>query len=331
MKKALRKCIAVLLCLAMLTASFAIAATAEDGTAESGLNMEEIKDKLENIFEKFINIMIDVIHRVIVVFRYPWEPKTDKQVDMSKFTLVFEDEFDGDTIDLGVWSHYRQGTRKGGYWDKNQATLQDGCLVIRSEYKEDGKYGAGFYTDRIDTRREYLQQYGYFECRCILPAAEGLWSAFWLSSENIKDGTPGTEGTEIDVFESPLYYRGRLGLENNLVTSNLHYGGYELGHRYMNVTVAKADAPYKQFNTYGMEWNENGYTFYINGKETGHSTFGGVSKVPEYMILSCEIDGVDGVPFPGWSGRTVKPDAEDLPAEFIVDYVRAYQYSDTAA
>ena len=323
MKKRLIALLSLLLCFCVLTASVMPAAAAADSKTE-------LTDKLENLFDKFVNIMIDVIHRCLVVLRYPWQPKAGKTLDLSPFTLVFEDEFNGSALDLSVWNHYRQGVRKGGYWDKEQAFLRDGCLVIRSEYKEDGKYGAGFYTDRIDTRRGYLQQYGYFECRCILPAAEGLWSSFWLSSENIRDGSPGTQGTEIDVFESPLYYRGRLGLENALVTSNLHYGGYELGHRYRNVTITKVNDPYRQFNTYGMAWSPDGYVFYVNGVETGRSRFGGVSEVPEYMLLSTEFDGVDGVPFHGWSG-IAKPGADDLPAEFIVDYVRAYQYTDRIA
>lgn len=325
MKKSVCACLALIVCASLvLTAVPALpAASAADGKSA-------VTEKLGSAFDKFVNVMIDVIHRGLVIVRYPWKPKTDRTVDLSKFTLVFEDEFDGEELDLSVWTHFRQGVRKGGYWDKEQASLQDGHLVIRSAYKADGKYGAGFYTDRIDTRRKYEQKYGYFECRCILPAAEGLWSSFWLSSEQIKDGTPGTQGTEIDVFESPLYYRGRLGLRNELVTSNLHYGGYELGHRYRNVTITRAEKPYSQFNTYGVEWNPDGYIFYVNGRETGRSSFGGVSEVPEYMLLSTEFDGVDGKPFHGWSG-IAKPDAKDLPAEFIVDYVRAYQYTDRLA
>ena len=323
MKKTVRTILSLVLCVSIALASSAVFFRPQ----AQALDKAELTDKLETVFDKFVNVLIDVIHRGLVVLRYPWNPKTDRTVDMSKFTLVFEDEFDGDEIDMRVWTHYRQGVRKGGYWDKDQAFLRDGTLVIRSEYKDDGKYGAGFYTDRIDTRRKYEQTYGYFECRCILPAAEGLWSSFWLSSENIKDGTPGKQGTEIDVFESPLFYRGRLGLNNNLVTSNLHYGGYELGHRYKNVTITRVNNPYAEFNTYGMEWNPDGYIFYVNGRETGRSSFGGVSEVPEYMLLSTEFDGVDGKPFHGWSG-IAKPDAKDLPAEFIVDYVRAYQYSD---
>lgn len=326
MKKAIRTILSLVLCLSIAAASVGVYLMPDAQAADKS----EMQEKMETVFDKFVNIMIDVIHRGLVVLRFPWNPKTDRTVDMSKFTLVFEDEFDGDAINLDVWTHYRQGVRKGGYWDKDQAFLRDGNLVIRSEYKADGKYGAGFYTDRIDTRRKYEQTYGYFECRCILPAAEGLWSSFWMSSENIGNGTPGTQGTEIDVFESPLYYRGRLGLNNNLVTSNLHYGGYELGHRYRNVTITRVNNPYTEYNTYGVEWNPDGYIFYVNGRETGRSSFGGVSEVPEYMLLSTEFDGVDGKPFHGWSG-IARENAKDLPAEFVVDYVRAYQYTDRVA
>ena len=321
MKKAAIKLTAVVLCLCMFCAA------AVPFAPVFAADKSAFQEKMENVFDKFVNIMIDVIHRGIVVIRYPWTPKTDNEVDLSKFTPVFKEDFEGSRLNEKIWTHYRQGARKGGYWDKDQAFLRDGCFVIRSEYKEDGQFGAGYYTDRIDTRRKYLQKYGYFECRCILPAAQGLWSSFWLSSENINDGVPGTQGTEIDVFESPLYYRGKYGLENNLVTSNLHYGGYELGHRYRNVTVAKADDPYHKFNTYGVEWNPDGYIFYVNRVETGRSSFGGVSEVPEYMLLSTEIDGVDGKPFHGWSGIATK-NTDELPAEFIVDYVHAYQYKD---
>lgn len=321
MKNTVKKALALLLCLCLLctAAFFSVPVCAkEKSTAEQWA---------KTAFDKFVNVLIDVIHRGIVLVRYPWEPKEAHTIDLSGFTLVFEDSFEGSVLDERCWSHYHPGIRKGGYWDEAQTVLRDGCLVIRSEYLPDGKYGAGYYTDRIDTRRKYLQTYGYFECRCILPAAQGLWSAFWLSSENIANGVPGTQGTEIDVFESPLYYRGIYGLENGLVTSNLHYGGYELGHRYRNVTVAKAQSPYSQFNTYGLEWNENEYIFYINGIETGRSSFGGVSKVPEYMLLSTEFDGVGGQPFYGWSGIATR-NRDELPAEFIVDYVRAYQYTD---
>ncbi len=325
MKEKMIKVLSLLLCLSVLFSAAAPVFTVE-ASANSTL---ELPETIKSAVEKVGNVLIDVIHRCLTILRYPWEPKTNRTVDLSKFTLVFEDEFDGKKLNTNVWTHYRQGQRKGGYWDSGQAFLRDGNLVIQTTYKENGKYGAGYYCDRIDTRKKYEQTYGYFECRCILPAAQGLWSAFWLSCESVSDdGNPGKNGTEIDVFESPLWYRGEKGLNNNLVTSNLHCGGYGLQTKYKNVTVSKAIDPYTQYNTYGMEWNKDGYIFYINGVETGRSKFGGVSEVPEYLLLSTEIDGVDGVPFYGWSGLITKNKSDALPAEFIIDYVRAYQYTD---
>ncbi|MBR5428580.1 MAG: glycoside hydrolase family 16 protein [Clostridia bacterium] len=281
---------------------------------------------MKHLFDKFINRSIDLIHRGIVVYRAKKPYKNTNKLDLSKFTLTFEDHFDGDTLNSEVWTHFRQGERKGGYWDAGQAFLRDGNLVIRTEYKEGGRYGPGWYCDRIDTRRLFEQKYGYFECRCILPAAQGLWSAFWLSSEKIGDFVPGRNGTEIDVFESPLWHRILKKKENDLITSNLHYGGYGAGHRYKNVAVAKANDPYRQYNTYGVEWNEEGYIFYVNGRETGRSRFGGVSEAPEYLLLSVEIDGVGGKPFPGWSGEITNNAPGTFPVDFVVDYVRAYRY-----
>ena len=64
----------------------------------------------------------------------------------------------------------------------------------------------------------------------------------------------------------------------------------------------------------------------MNGIETDRSNFGGASQVPEYMILSVEVGGADAVPGESWSGSILTTD--DMPTDFIIDYVRAYQYKD---
>ena len=323
MKKVLKAVLSLVLCFTFLFCSTAIPEFAVDASAGNNTTID-VGENFQNFFDKLSNVLIDVVHRCLMVVRFPWKPLKTKTVDMSKFELVFEDEFDGDEIDLNVWSHYRQCARKGGYWDSKQSFVRDGNLVIKTEYKEDGQFGPGYYTDRIDTKNKFTQTYGYFECRCILPAAQGLWSAFWLTNENVSvDGTSGKQGAEIDIFESPLYYRK---LNNSMVTSNIHYSGYGLQTKYKNVAISQAVNPYEEFNTYGLEWNEDEYIFYINGVETGRSKFGGVSECPEFMILSCEVDGVSGEPFYGWSGLITKNKNNEIPAEFIVDYVRVYQY-----
>ena len=271
-----------------------------------------------------------------------------KQIDLSDFTMVWNDEFDGDRLDTGKWGYEWWVTmRKGGYWHEDMVSVENGDLVIRAAYKEEGmpfKYGEyadwmdpyqpGFYTGQVITRDKYEQCYGYFETRCILPAGCGLWSAFWLMNEGVfhEDGS-GRDGTEIDVFESFFYNEYDRG--NDRVSINLHFDGYQDAHQREHIANAYIqNDPYKEYNTYGVEWSPDAYIFYINGKEVGRSTFGGVSQEPEYLLLSVEFSGENGVP--SYDARSGAGDIrqtpeENWPCEFRVDYVRCYQYNSILA
>jgi len=180
----------------------------------------------------------------------------------------------------------------------------------------EGWYSAGIDTDK-DAQNGFSQTYGYFECRCILPKCADCWASFWLTNEEVYnvDGN-GKDGTEIDVFESLYYGKSK----QNCISSDLHYDGYGDAHKALGTKkfLVSGD-PYSEFNTYGVEWNENEYIFYINRRETFRSSFGGVSQNPEYLILSLEVDGSDGV-------TNTKLDKTKT-YNFIVDYVRVYQYN----
>lgn len=251
------------------------------------------------------------------------------------FVLVWSDEFNGETLDLTKWGgHYfnnGSAVRKGGYWNLDFADVEDGNLHIRTEYFPEGYNGngkPGWYTCGIDTSRSFEQKYGYFEVRCILPKGVGQWSAFWLMCQGVGDiGNEGTDGTEIDIFESAFYDEFSVG--KNRVTSNLHYDGYLEDHKMKNVCKPYIflNNPYEEYNTYGLEWNEDEYIFYINGIETGRSSFGGVSQTAEWPILSVEIGGEMGVAGESWVGDSIETNTESL-TDFIVDYVRVYQYAD---
>ena len=275
--------------------------------------MGDFQHKIENAF-------MATAYPLLVSLRGARKPSGEK-IDMSKFVLTFEDNFDGKELDASKWKRHYDGVRKGGYWDSAQTFIEDNKLIIRTEYKEDGRFGAGYYSDALDTGGLFEQTYGYFECRCKLPAAKGLWSAFWLMPQNsLKKGVPYESGTEIDVFESPFFHRRK----NSVITSNLHYGGYGSGHKIKIIGFFVPNNPYTEFNTYGVEWNKDEYSFYINGEKTASSRF--VSQHNEHMLLSAEVDGVNGKPSAGWSGNITKNKPGALPADFVVDYVRAYQY-----
>lgn len=202
--------------------------------------------------------------------------------------------------------------------------MKDGNLHIRTEYYPEGYNGngkPGWYTCGIDTKGLFEQKYGYFEVRCILPKGAGLWSAFWMGNIG-PDGSDGTQGAEIDIFEAP-YYATKYPRR---VSSNIHYGGYTENIHSTNVCEPYVlfNNPYEKFNTYGLEWNENEYIFYVNGIETGRSSFGGASQVPEYLLLSVEVGGDDAVPAESWAAGVLEPGGETT--DFIIDYVRAHQY-----
>ena len=283
---------------------------------------------MSKIFSGITGFLTSIIVFFCSIFGIPYYPTGD-EINMDDFVATFTEDFDTE-LDRSVWSgHYQYGknsvARKGSYWNQYLAYTEDGNLIIPVTYLADGMGGKGasWYSAGIDTDDDapngFSQKFGYFECRCILPKGADIWSAFWLMNEGVynADGN-GRDGTEIDVFESDCY-GDRI---SNSVTSNLHFDGYNEAHQTMGAKAFRIENnPYEEFNTYGVEWNEDEYIFYINGVETFRTDFGGVSQNEEYLILSVEMKGNDGIP----SGRENVP-AED--AQFIVDYVKAYQYKD---
>lgn len=288
------------------------------------------------LYPKFIRPLIAIILGIISLFLSndgrPTIPHGEL-VDMSKFELTWADEFDGESLDLSKWNGngYANGStvlRRGGYWNNELATVEDGSLHIATKYFSDGINGngkPGWYTCGISTSNGFRQQYGYFECRCILPKGTGQWAAFWLNCEGMTDTqSNGAKGAEIDIFESAYYHLD--GQDKNSVTSKLHINGYGTELKSQEVSFARVvgNDPYEEYNTYGVEWNENGYIFYINGVETGRSDFG-ISKAPEYLILSVEVGGNNAQPETNWAGAAIDTNTDEL-TDFIVDYVRVYQY-----
>ena len=280
------------------------------------------------MFKSIFSFIMSLVISLCIALDIPCYPMGQK-VDMDKFELTFSDEFETE-LDRSVWSgHYQYGntttSRRGSYWNQYIAETKDGNLVIPITYLEEGMggEGAGWYTAGIDTDDDsengFSQKFGYFECRCILPEGADIWSAFWLMNSGVynEDGD-GRDGTEIDIFESNCYG----DLFNKAITTNLHIDGYGDAHQKHGARkFFIKNNPYEEFNTYGLEWNENEYIFYINGVETFRTDFGGVSQNEEYVILSVEMQGEDGV-------ASERENAPVEGTEFIIDYVKVYQYKD---
>lgn len=266
-----------------------------------------------------------------LLFKLPQTPNGQK-IDLSAWQLTWSDEFNGTKLDSEKWQSAGDGPRRGGYWDVNNAIVENGNLYLRTDYQENGRFGPGWYSGSIFTQYLFEKKFGYFECRCKCPGAEGLWGAFWMLARGIEnvDGTA-NDAAEMDIFESQAYAYP-IALMHNSVSSTIHYDGYGVDHKSVFLGNYKVQKPYTTFNTYGLEWNEKECVFYINGVETDRVDGKYVSQVAEYLWLSVEVEGYNCVPGAkedgtiavGNNGIITANPTDLFPVDMVVDYVRVY-------
>ena len=259
----------------------------------------------------------------LAILDTPTTPR-GQELDLTGYELVFEDEFEGNALNTDVWQYRGSGPRRGGFNAESQVKVENGNMVITGDYQKNGTYGEGWYTGMVKLKERYCK--GYFEIRCIVNAGSGFWSAFWIQADapytaSISKGGPG--GWEIDIFES-MSYDNTFG--RNSVSQTVHCAGVDgvqEGFQSRMLGDFYGKNIYEEYNTYGLEWNDEEYIFYINGVETCRTSFGnGVSEVMEDVIVSLEIPDEE---------KLAKLDKDSYHTEFIVDYVKIYQQKLTPA
>jgi beta-glucanase (GH16 family) len=232
-----------------------------------------------------------------------------------EWRLVWEENFDGNTVDVSRWSKIPRGI-----WDwNNYMSDYDSCYQVtggqlvlrglRNEYlpADTATYlTGGLYTkDKVGFGR------GRLEIRAKLGAATGAWPAFWLLPFD-NSAWPATG--EIDIME-------RLNGEDIAhQTVHSHY-----------THVLKIKEPPQGatgrinpdgYNVYAVELHEDSLSFFINGIHT--FTYPRIETDKEgqfpfdreyYLLLDMQLGG-------SWVGK-VNP--EDLPVEMKIDWVRFYK------
>ena len=221
----------------------------------------------------------------------------------DKYTLIWSDEFNGTTLDTTKWDYRYLGPRLKAINVKEAVSLDGAGHLIIKTFTD----GTNYYTGMIGTQNKFESKFGYWECRMKMQKQQGHWSAFWLQSPTIGlvIGNPGVSGTEIDVVE----YATILG---NIVEHAIHWDGYGQDEK-VERNIAAVYGVSSNYQTYGLEWTQNEYIFYVNGKETWR-TNKAISLQPEYIVLSMEVDD--------WAGDISQA---ALPDSLYVDYVRVYQ------
>jgi beta-glucanase (GH16 family) len=200
-------------------------------------------------------------------------------------------------------------------------SVAGGVLTITT-YTEDGIH----YTGMLGSQGRFEQAYGYWEARIDFDDAPGMWSAFWLQSPTNGNplGDPALAGVEIDIVEHHDT-GGPVDLSNRALHM-LFWDGYGPEGRSrigLSPELGLADG----FHTYGLLWTPSGYEFSINGLQTA-SFEGPVSRVPEYIVLSSEVEPgalAGSVPAGGYGSL------EESAVKLVVDYVRVYAVPEPGA
>jgi len=231
----------------------------------------------------------------------------------AQWELVWQDEFDGSSLDTTKWKVDIGGNGWGNnelqyYTAQGNLTLQNSILTITAKAQQ---FGSNQYTSaKIKTDGKFNVRFGKIETRMKCPMGQGLWPAFWMLGSNYSTiGWP--KCGEIDVVEhinSETKIHGTAHWDN---VGHIYWGGIinndpTLFHNYSIIWDSTKiqwfmdDQIYYQLNTL------NG----VNGTEEFQNSF--------YLILNLAVGG-------NWPGY---PNANTVfPAELLVDYVKVYQPS----
>ncbi len=258
----------------------------------------------------------------------------------SDWTLVWSDEFDGETLDTTKWSP--DVWPPGKVNDEDQAytararnlRVENGTLVIEA-HKEDFD-GAAYTSGRIHSSGKGDFLYGRFEARARLPSGQGTWPAIWmLPSDPFAYATTCSEGEdwqgssdcdawpnsgEIDIMEHVGYQMGHV--HGTVHTEAYYWVKWE--QRKGRVII---DDLAEAFHVYALEWSPERIDVYVD--DILYFTYMNENKGwqewpfdrPFHLILNIAVGGA-------W-GRAGGPiDDSIFPQQMQVDYVRVYRRDD---
>ena len=187
-------------------------------------------------------------------------PLTVAAAQDGNWKLIWGDDFDGprgSAADPAKWVYDTGATGWGNHEleeytrDPANAFLDgEGHLVIRAIRSESGKYTSA----PLKTLGRFSFQYGRVEARIRIPFCHGLWPAFWMLGENLREAGWPTAG-EMDVMEN-------IGKDPERIHGTVHGPGY---------SGPKALPPERGFQTAGGLATISTY-FESIGRQVGSSS-----------------------------------------------------------
>ncbi|WP_444941048.1 discoidin domain-containing protein [Microbulbifer sp. ZKSA004] len=257
-------------------------------------------------------------------------------------TLVWEDNFDGDTIDSSVWT-YDVGNSGWGnnelqnYTDdSDNAYVEDGNLIIQAVQESDGSFTSA----RLKSLGRLSYKYGTIEARIKLPDLDaGLWPAFWqLGSDYGQAGWPACG--ELDILEAGMAEALEAGVVNSEISGAFHWwhesddytgqADYGVSQNLVEDFGSSSDLT-EDYHIFGMTWTPDSIVMWVDDEsnqiaaltDTSDSAFDEFRQ-HNFLILNLAVGGI----FPQIydNSEITAP----MPAKMYVDYVRIYDNDDSS-
>ena len=233
-------------------------------------------------------------------------------------TLVWEDDFQGNSLNLSNWS-YEIGTGTNGwgnnelqYYRQENTTLKEGHLVITA--KKETFEGRSYTSSRLVTKDKKQFRYGRIDIRAVMPRGQGLWPALWMLGSNFETvGWPACG--EIDIMEMiggnsrENTVHGTVHWENN--GTRAQYGGE---NKISSGTLAD------KFHVFSIVWDSTSIRWYIDNQQYHiiDTTPGELDEFRRNFFFIFDV--AVGGDWPGSPDNTTT-----FPQHMIVDYVRVFQ------
>lgn len=290
--------------------------------------------------KRILSIVFIMVCMVSLVSCAKQEEYVDKPDRSDEgLVLVWNDEFDGEVLDLSKWDYqYGNGGEYGiSGWGNNEwqyylsreenVRVEDGKLIITA-LKEDNIYTSGRIRTITNTGEVlFATTYGRVEARIKCPVGEGIWPAFWMLPVDESVYGRWAASGEIDIMEA----KGRLPQQ---FSGAAHYGRTWPDNDFSNGEyIFEEGTDITDFHVYAIEWEQDEIRWYVD-KECYFTMTDWYSKnakgelypegapfdMPFYILLNVAVGG------------NFDPEADakstEFPVQMEVDYVRVYSKAD---
>ena len=274
------------------------------------------------------------------------------------YTLVWEDNFDGNQLNEKIWNIEVSGTGGGNqelqYYRRENVAVENGNLVLtarREQYQ-----GKGFTSGRVNSNEKAAFKHGIMQARIKFPkTANGLWPAYWMMGNDInRYGWP--RCGEIDIIEMGHFNAitgPYAGWQDRYFSGTTHYGPDASNEHHQQYSQefdreqfeAMTPVQNDEYHIFTIEW-DNDYLYmyydlekYTNAKKRQARYFtqsitanddalspGHYFQKPFYFLFNLAVGGTyTNIYDP--AGITALPNIGDE-ARMLVDWVRVYQKDD---